>query len=285
MCRAHPSRKVGPPRRVVTKDEFSPEAERAFQWMLDEYRSALDPVEDQVDAFLAGASEDDVRSLEAIRGDLETRFGSSTADFETVFREGGEDAARAGREIAARRHSLDIAFDVVPERTLETIDDWVETAAGSTLETITDESAQWIRGAHREGLSIDDIASQVNELYDDRLEDYVARRAARTATVSTSNAGNHSAHEDADGVIGEQWITGQDGRQRDSHDAAHGQVVAVDQSFEVGGSYLSHPGDPTAPVGELANCRCVVVPVFADHLTESQLETVLDGGRITIAPV
>jgi len=140
-----------------------------------------------------------------------------------------------------------VAFDVVPDRTLDILDEWVDVAAGSTLETITEDSARWLRGAHKDGLSIPDIADKLNdELYDGRLEGYVAERAARTGTISTSNAGAHSAHEDADSVVGEQWLTSIDGRERDSHAQAHQQVVAVGTSFEVGGVYLDHPGDPRA---------------------------------------
>lgn len=282
MCRDCLRRagKVGPPRRVLAKQDFSPEVERAYQWLLDQYRNQLDPIEADIEEYLAEASGDDLETLASIRSELESRFGAYTADFQEVFREGAERGAEAGRAVAARRLSLDIAFDQVPEETLSVLDDWSEVAADSTLETITEDSTRWLRGAHEEGLSIDDIRDQVQELYDDRLEDHVARRAARTATVSSSNTGNHSAHVSADGVIAERWLATGDDRTRDSHLAADGQVVAVDGSFEVGGVYAEYPGDPSLPVGELANCRCTVVGVFADDLTEDQIESIEAGERI-----
>jgi hypothetical protein len=274
------ARKVGAPRRVLTKVEFSPEVEEAFNWLLEEYRGSLGPVEDDIEAWVAGADEDDLASLDSIRVELEDRVGEYTADFETVFSDGGERGAKAGRELAERRHSLGISYDVVPDRTLDVIDDWVDEAAGSTLETITEDTTRWLRSAHEEGLSIDDIVDELGGYYDDHLDDAVARRAARTATVSTSNTGSHSAHEDADGVIGERWVANLDGRQRESHGGADGQVVTVDGTFDVGGHSARYPGDPSLPVGELANCRCSVVPVFEDELTEEQLETILDGGTV-----
>jgi len=283
MCEACSGRAVTK-RRVLSKVDFSPEEERAFEFFLNEYTDALQPVEGDIEAWLGEASEDDLESLESIRVGLQQRAGDYTNDFETVFREGGEEGALAGREFTQRVHELDVATDIVPERTLDVIDDWVEVAAGSTLETITEDSAQWLRGAHRDGLPIPDIADRLNdELFGGRLEGYIAERAARTGTIATSNAGSHSAHEDADSVVGEQWLATLGPRTRDTHRGAHNQVVAVGTPFEVGAITMQHPGDPRAPIGEIANCRCSVVPVFADQLSASQLATIQNGGRVTVA--
>ncbi len=269
-------------RRVLTKQGFGPEEERAFRWWLDEYRDALGPVEDDIEAWLAGASEDDLASLESIRAEIESRVGNYANDFETVFREGSTRGAQAGRELTARRHQLDVSFDVVPERTLDVLDGWVEEAAGSTLETITEDSTRWLRGAHEEGLDIDDIADVINdELFEGRLEDHVAERAARTGTVATSNAGSHSAIEDSS-AIAEEWLTSLDGRERETHAEANGQIVAVEQTFLVGDAELAHPGDPTAPIGEIVNCRCTVVPRFSDDLHEDEVEALENGERLKL---
>jgi len=267
-------------RRVFSKTDFSPEEERAFQFFLDEYRDRLGPVESDIESWLAGATDGDLSSLQSIRSELEQRVGVYTADFDVLFREGGERGIEAGRQLAARRYNLDVAFDVVPQRAIDIVDEWAGVAAESTLETITEDSARWLRGAHEEGLGIDDIAEQLNdELFEGRLEDYVAERAARTGTVSTSNAGAHSAIEDSSAVA-EQWLTAVDGRERSDHGEADGQVVAVDNTFAVGGVFLQHPGDPTAPVGQIANCRCSILPVFADELTHDQLAAIEAGERI-----
>lgn len=285
MCRAATPADVRHTRkrRLLCKQDFAPEEAQAFEWMLEEYRDALQPIEDDIEAWLAGADADGLRSLDEIRSDIRVLVDGRVDSFETVFREGGQRGAAAGRAIATRRFDLGVAFDVVPDRTLDVIDDWVGEAADSTLETITEDATRWLRGAHEEGLSIDDIADQLNdELFEGRLEDYVAERAARTGTISTSNAGSHSAFEDADSVVGEEWLTEIDGRERDDHADADGQVVAVGTSFEVGGVYLEHPGDPSAPVGQIANCRCVVLPKFADELTDEQLDAIEAGERIWI---
>jgi len=280
MCRYYRT-KTG--RRVVSKQDFSPEEVQAFEWLLEEYQGALGPVENDIEAWLAGASDEDLASLDSIRSQItsESDMDGAQASFKTVFREGSEQGAHAGRAIAARRFDLDVVFDVVPESTLEVFDEWSETAADSTLETITEDTTRWIRGAHKKGLDVDDIADQINdELFESRLEDHVAERAARTATISSSNAGNHSAMQDAPGVVGEEWVATLDSRVRNSHENAHGQIVAVDTTFEVGGSYLDYPGDPSGPLDEIVNCRCTATPVFPDDLSETELEVLEDGERL-----
>ncbi|HRE45349.1 MAG TPA: hypothetical protein PKY87_15440, partial [Terricaulis sp.] len=46
---------------------------------------------------------------------------------------------------------------------------------------------------------------------------------------------------------------------------AHGQRVAIDQQFAITDpdtqrtTMMAHPGDPSAPLGEIVNCRCGVL--------------------------
>jgi hypothetical protein len=283
MCEHCEAARSARKRRLFTKEDFSPEEEEVYQTILSDYVDSLGPVEDDIEEWINNADPEDLESLDEVRTQLDRRTGDYTDEFSVVFREGGEEGTAAGRALAARQHSLSIAFDIVPEQTLDVIDDWAETASGSTLETITENSARWLRGAHKEGLGIDEIADRLNdELFEGRLEGYVAERAARTGTIATSNAGHHSAMRDASGVIGEEWLTTLDGRERDDHADANGQIVAVETPFEVGGAYLDHPGDPTGPVGQIVNCRCTVSPVFASDLTEAELATLQDGGRLKI---
>lgn len=56
-----------------------------------------------------------------------------------------------------------------------------------------------------------------------------------------------------------EWKTMRDDRVRDSHVEADWQRVPVDSPFEVGGHEAQYPGDPSLPIEERANCRCVIV--------------------------
>lgn len=53
------------------------------------------------------------------------------------------------------------------------------------------------------------------------------------------------------------WRTRLDRRVRDAHQQMEGQTVPIGQPFLApGGAKLMFPGDPTAPIGLVINCRC-----------------------------
>lgn len=55
------------------------------------------------------------------------------------------------------------------------------------------------------------------------------------------------------------WNSTVDARTRDSHAVMNGQEVGFNEPFVSGdGNYLMYPGDPAAPIEEIANCRCTV---------------------------
>lgn len=57
------------------------------------------------------------------------------------------------------------------------------------------------------------------------------------------------------------WISTIDGRTRPDHFAADGQRRPLDGHFDVGGAVLDVPGDPSAPAGQVVNCRCTMAKV------------------------
>lgn len=270
-------------RSLLKQDDpgFAPEIERAIQTFFQSFSDALEPLRrDLVTALEEGAI--DPSSLSSIELEVERRVGNYTNDIQIVYREGTKNGAEAGRALAGRRYNLDIDFQIVPESVLRIFEEWSNRIVEEeVLETITDESIQFIRTAQEEGLSIPDIAEAVNEdLFNGRLQDHVAERNARTATISSSNAGGHSAYQDASGVVGEEWLATDDNRTRDSHEDADGQVTAIDTPFKVGGHECRFPADPTLPKEELINCRCTSVPIFRDQLSDSEFATIQSGGRI-----
>lgn len=66
-------------------------------------------------------------------------------------------------------------------------------------------------------------------------------------------------------VLGKEWIGILDNRIRPSHAMATGQRVKYDAKFIVGGFQASHPRDPSLPIGETANCRCVYRVVLLNN--------------------
>lgn len=267
--------------RTLLAKQLPAEVERAIREFAREFSRALDPLrEDLVAAIKAGDL--DPSSLSSVRTEVRSLAGSYTTDLQVVYREGAQNGAEAGRALAARRHQLDISVDTVPTSVLDEFEAWADEMGEAAMDTITEDTIRYVRAAHEEGLSIDDLADAINDdLFEGRLQDHVAERNARTSVISSSNAGSHSAYEDAGSVVGEEWLTELDGRQRQSHGVADGQVVGLDTMFVLGsGAEARYPGDPQLPVGELANCRCTHVPVFRDDLTDSEFAQLEAGGRL-----
>lgn len=81
---------------------------------------------------------------------------------------------------------------------------------------------------------------------------------ARTESTGVANYGALQAMA-YEGVAEKMWLATNDTRTRASHREADGEVVKLDGMFSVGGVNLMFPGDPTAPVHEVANCRCTMI--------------------------
>lgn len=87
-----------------------------------------------------------------------------------------------------------------------------------------------------------------------------AELIARTEATSTVNYGSFATYK-VEGVTKKEWIETRDERTRDTHVLAGGQVVGIDESFNVGGEMLMFPGDPSASAANICNCRCTIAPV------------------------
>lgn len=118
-----------------------------------------------------------------------------------------------------------------------------------------------------EGRTVQQIAEDLRARFSDIAE--IGSRAmtiARTETLTAVSLGQAAAMTDAATVIPDlkkMWISADDDRVRDSHDALHGDVVPYDQSFKNG---LDFPRDPSGPAEEVINCRCSWIMVPADQM-------------------
>lgn len=82
-----------------------------------------------------------------------------------------------------------------------------------------------------------------------------AEMVARTETIGAFNGGLQQGW-DQSGIEGKKvWLAALDGRTRETHRAAHGQRVAVNENFNVGGFPTPTPGQ-TGVAAEDINCRC-----------------------------
>lgn len=110
---------------------------------------------------------------------------------------------------------------------------------------------QWMEG---------DLSPEDFEWFAERMPPFRLETIARTETIKASNAGSEALYKDW-GMEQKEWLATMDGRTRDAHALASGQVVGIDERFEVGGQMLAYPGDPAGSAENVTNCRCTVLPV------------------------
>ncbi len=122
-----------------------------------------------------------------------------------------------------------------------------------------------IRRGEADGLGVDPIARNIAKNTDGVIGRFRASIIARTETHSAASAAQNQALEVLDlPQVRKEWVAVKDQRTRDSHIAADGQIRRVNEPFDVGGSKLMFPGDPTGPADEVINCRCIAAPVVED---------------------
>jgi len=87
-----------------------------------------------------------------------------------------------------------------------------------------------------------------------------AKVIAITETTRAYGAGTLAAGMEQSRVTGKllrkKWINERDGRVRATHKAVSSDPIPLGAMFSVGDVLMLHPGDPFAPVDEVAGCRC-----------------------------
>lgn len=141
-------------------------------------------------------------------------------------------AMAEGWSVPQMQENLDVLFT-----------QWIDGTAGTEMAAMTQEQLERLWFATN------------------RLPPWRTEMIARTETIRASNAGAMGLYDDW-GVERREWLATMDGRTRDTHAAANGQVRAKGEAFDIGGSPMMYPGDPSGPPEEFINCRCTVIPVI-----------------------
>lgn len=133
--------------------------------------------------------------------------------------------------------------------------------------TITQEISRGIAS----GLPYSDIARNINNVSGSGLSN--AKRIARTEghriqQTSTRDA-QYAAKKKGCDVV-KQWDASLDGRTRDSHARADGEIRELDEKFSNG---LMFPGDPSGSAAEVINCRCTSNTRAKWALDDGELQT------------
>lgn len=158
---------------------------------------------------------------------------------------------------------VEIAFDVFSPR----VRDWIATQAAERSKLIVGTTREALKTTLAEGVAAGESSAKLVSRIQATVVDAGRVRAntiARTEIVQASNYATTEAHREA-GITEREWLATQDDRVRDAHMALDGQVVGIDQPFDVGGSKGMYPGG-FGVAGLDINCRCAVLPKFEQSL-------------------
>lgn len=137
---------------------------------------------------------------------------------------------------------------------------WIEQVSASRVTQITGTTREQLRNiiarGREDGLGTREIAKMIRDGFGDTIGRARSEMIARTETHSAANAAQLFAAESTGVEMKREWIAASDERTRDDHAAADGQVVAMDEPFDVGGDELMYPGDPNGEPEQIINCRC-----------------------------
>lgn len=110
------------------------------------------------------------------------------------------------------------------------------------------------------GKNLGGIARDVSRKYNPTSADYMnKKRGISISRTETSRAANRTSHEILifGGTGRTIWIAALDGKERPTHNAAHGQEVDINEPYIVGGEPLIYPGDMNGSPENVIECRCI----------------------------
>lgn len=158
----------------------------------------------------------------------------------------------------------------ISEETRRLFNIWIDTYGLNLAKDIDDTTKKKLRKTLSEAITEgEDLRKRVERLIavsDEMFAEDKKWRAeliARTESCTTMNAGALELYK-SEGIQMKEWISVQDDRTRDAHLLMDGVVVPITDKFEVPatsqseGAFMEYAGDPSAPVGQVANCRCTI---------------------------
>lgn len=99
-----------------------------------------------------------------------------------------------------------------------------------------------------------------NELTSPELVAFRARLIARTEVAKAAFVGRKLANRDTEWETEKEWISAHDKRTRPGHAKVDGELIDTDAKFQVsypkGVDMMEGPGDPSANIANIAQCRC-----------------------------
>lgn len=186
--------------------------------------------------------------------------------------------------------AVEMAFDVFEPAVVRFLEQRAQRFAVEVNQTTWDALKSSLVEGLEAGDSMDIMAERVEAVMGERIRSS-AEVIASTEVNGAQNGGTLLAWEQSGVVEGKEWVAALDARTRDDHVDAHGQVVGLDEDFQVGGFSGPSPGQMGDPSQD---CNCVVPDTLvsgafvgglvADYAGPVwEIETVR-GYRLTVTP-
>lgn len=163
-------------------------------------------------------------------------------------------------ELAQDELGIAFAFDVHDPNIARAIEQQVQSFAEDVNETTWSHLRDELADGVANGENIDQLADRVEKVMGDRIRSS-KETIARTETTKASTSGTLETWRQSGVVTGKQWVAALDSRTRETHVAAHGQIVGIDDVFTVGAATGPGPGQMSS-ARESVQCRCTIVPVL-----------------------
>jgi hypothetical protein len=145
------------------------------------------------------------------------------------------------------------------------IGQWVATKITQINRTTESQIRGIVRNGLDDGLGVDKIGKRIREL-SGPMSALRAHVIARTETHTAANFGAQTAAELTGLDMRREWVSSMDDRTRDEagadHVSADGQIVGMNEPFQVSGESLMFPGDPSGSPENVIMCRCAVAYLY-----------------------
>lgn len=223
------------------------------------------------------------RSLKTYEAALDRGFSAATSMVK-IFAEGSTKRAR----FTTLSETDQQAVDVLKERTEDgqrkvLRDRLIERFRGLDANR-TEAVMGIIEDGERAGKPYEQIAREIRDTYGEAYQNQ-ARTIVRTEVLSAVSQGlawNHGVLGEVFTEVQKEWMhqgdAGVNPDARESHADLDGEIVTDSWSYvnEYGETItLAYPRDPSAPAGEVINCRCTMLSVIPEGAT-SNAEDILD---------
>lgn len=259
-----------------------------------------------------GSTEQVLTYQEALENALDKVLAGSLENFYTaVYQDAAEALGSASLVASAKRVPDPFAFTNVMKRWYSAVRELAALRSDELTTLGVDPTAieKALENSNLPLRAYEDVTAILNESREENWTEYRTKRAlskllipkessgkwdSRSAyrvavstlarTVATETLGQQSqAGIERGGYRYKTWLSHKDDRVRHTHLASNEQTVRATESFTVGLSKLRFPGDPTAPIGEIANCRCVMKGT--NNMPKKKLADTLLAAADPVAPM